>query len=472
MGIGAGVAILPACVGKKEEDTATAKHRHNKGPMTMRTNHNTGDVVSILGYGCMRLPVIKGESETEDSIDQEEVNRLTDYAIEHGVNYFDTAPVYCKGRSETAMGIALSRHPRNSYFLATKMSNFKPETWPHDKSVEIFENSLKNLKTDYVDYLLLHSIGGKAGDLEAMQTFDARFIDNGILDYLLEQKKAGRIRNLGFSYHGDVAVFDRMLREMDEGKIHWDFVQIQHNYTDWQHAKMSSENNTDSEYLYNELAKRDIPVIVMEPLLGGRLANVPGPVAAKMKARRPDESIASWAFRFAGSQKGILTVLSGMTYMEHLQDNLATYSSLEPITPEEDEFLQSVAVDILLNNQIPCTGCAYCMPCPYGLDIPTIFAHYNKCVNDDNVPRDKRSPRYAEARRAFLVGYDRQVPRLRQASHCIGCNHCVDECPQSIPIPERMHEIDDYVAQLRANTVGDVKVEEEAAVAFGTKKKE
>jgi hypothetical protein len=449
IGIGAAAATVASCIKSADNDSPAAKHK--KGPMTMRTNHNTGDRVSLLGYGCMRLPVIKGEDETIDYIDQDEVNNLTDYALKNGVNYFDTAPVYCKGRSEHAMGIALSRHPRNSYFLATKMSNFSPDTWPREKSIAIFENSLKELQTDYVDYLLLHAIGGSSDEYSSMQTFKARFIDNGILQYLQDQKKAGKIRNLGFSYHGDIAIFNHLLKEMDEGRAHWDFVQIQHNYVDWNHAKDVNESNTNSEYLYNELAKRNIPIVIMEPLLGGRLANVPASVAAKMKKRRPNDSVASWAFRYAGTLPQILTVLSGMTYMEHLQENINTYSSLDEITPSENEFLQEVAMEIILNNNVPCTGCSYCMPCPFGIDIPTIFAHYNKCINDDNVPRDTRNPRYAEARRAFLVGYDRKVPRLRQAAHCIGCGTCTMHCPQSIDIPAEMHNIDIYTQKLRAH---------------------
>lgn len=452
MGLGA-AAITASCLRKSDKSDASAPTLHNSGPMTMRTNHNNGDKVSLLGYGCMRLPVIE-ISETENEIDQEEVNRLTDYALEHGVNYFDTAPVYCKGRSEKAMGTALSRHPRDKYFIATKMSNFAPETWPREKSIEIFNNSLKNLQTDHIDYMLLHAVGGTAQGLDAMETFEERFIKNGILDFLKQQKTKGVIRNLGFSYHGDIAVFDRLLSEMDNGKQHWDFVQIQHNYVDWKHAPVINDNNTASEYLYGELEKRNIPAVVMEPLLGGRLAKAPQSVAAKMKQRRPNDSIASWAFRFAGTQPGILTVLSGMTYMEHLVDNLRTYSSLDPISDNEYKFLQDVAMEIVMNNEVPCTGCEYCMPCPYGVNIPAIFSHYNKCINEDMVPRSTEKEDYAKARRAFLIGYDRTAPKLRQASHCIGCGKCVYECPQDIDIPSRLHEIDQYVTNLRANDFG------------------
>lgn len=444
LGIGAVAGIATACGGKVV--TESNKKKEPDGKMTYRVNHNTGDSVSVLGYGCMRLPTVAGAKDDADpEIDQEAVNAQVDYALEHGVNYFDTSPAYCKGRSEHVMGIALARHPRDSYFIATKLSNFAPSTWPREESIAMFENSLKELQTDYIDYLLLHAVG--QGSFEAL---NGRYIDNGILDYLKEKKEAGVIRNLGFSYHGDVKVFDHLLEMMDRGEVHWDFVQIQLNYIDWNNAKKINERNTDASYLYAELERRDIPVVIMEPLLGGRLASVSAPIAAKMKQRRPDDSVASWAFRYAATRPGILTVLSGMTYLDHLKENVATYSPLDPISDEENEFLEVVAQEILQNDTVPCTDCKYCMPCPYGVNIPAIFAHYNKCINDDNVARDTRDPHYDKARRAFLVGYDRAVPRLRQASRCIACGNCLSECPQSINIPARLHDIDSYVDRLKA----------------------
>lgn len=444
LGIGAVAGIATACGGKVV--TESNKKKEPDGKMTYRVNHNTGDSVSVLGYGCMRLPTVAGAKDDADpEIDQEAVNAQVDYALEHGVNYFDTSPAYCKGRSEHVMGIALARHPRDSYFIATKLSNFAPSTWPREESIAMFENSLKELQTDYIDYLLLHAVG--QGSFDAL---NGRYIDNGILDYLKEKKEAGVIRNLGFSYHGDVKVFDHLLEMMDRGEVHWDFVQIQLNYIDWNNAKKINERNTDASYLYAELERRDIPVVIMEPLLGGRLASVSAPIAAKMKQRRPDDSVASWAFRYAATRPGILTVLSGMTYLDHLKENVATYSPLDPISDEENEFLEVVAQEILQNDTVPCTDCKYCMPCPYGVNIPAIFAHYNKCINDDNVARDTRDPHYDKARRAFLVGYDRAVPRLRQASRCIACGNCLSECPQSINIPARLHDIDSYVDRLKA----------------------
>ncbi len=444
-GLGALAGLAGACTSRSDTDSAVPQHKVD-GPMTRRLNHNSGDSVSLLGYGCMRLPVIDNPDapDGDGGIDQETVNAHVDYALEHGVNYFDTSPVYCKGRSEHAMGIALSRHPRDSYFIATKLSNFAPETWPRERSVEMFENSLRELRTDYVDYLLLHAVGN--GGMEA---FNSRYIDNGILDFLVAQKKAGRIRNLGFSYHGDIRVFDHLLAMMDRGEAHWDFVQIQLNYIDWHHAKEVNQRNTDAVYLYGELDKRGIPVVIMEPLLGGRLAAPTAPIVAKLKQRRPDDSAASWAFRYAGSPQRVLTVLSGMTYIDHLKENIATFSSLDPVTDDEKDFLEIIAAEILANNEIPCTDCRYCLPCPYGINIPAIFSHYNKCLKDDNVSRDIRDPHYERARRAFLVGYDRAVPKLRQADRCIACGDCVSKCPQSIAIPARLMEISRYVDKLK-----------------------
>lgn len=443
-------AVLAACTTSKDDDSnAISAADVPKDKMTYRTNNNTGDRVSILGYGMMRLPVegdFSGRENPDAPIDQELVNKEVDFAIEHGVNYFDTSPAYCQGRSETATGIALSRHPRDKYFIATKLSNFDPSTWPLEESQKMFHNSLKELKVDYIDYLLLHSVGGGK---DAIEEFNGRFMDNGLLDWLVEQKEAGKIRNLGFSYHGDIAVFDNLLAWHDSGDYHWDFVQIELNYLDWKHAKEINERNTNAEYLYAELKKRNIPAIIMEPLLGGRLANVPDAIVADMKRRDPKSSVASWAFRYAGTPDGVLTVLSGMTYMDHLMENIKTYSPLRPITPEENAFLETIADKLVALQTIPCNDCKYCMPCPYGINIPAIFVHYNKCIKEGNLVRNEQDNAYKRARRAFLVGYDRSVPKLRQAQMCIGCGQCEDHCPQRIRIPQELAKIDEFVEKLK-----------------------
>lgn len=407
--------------------------------MTYRTNPKTGDKVSLLGYGFMRLPKIPKKDGNGDEIDQNTVNKLTDYAIAHGVNYFDTSPVYCEGQSEHAMGIALKRHPRNKYFIATKLSNFDPKVWSREASLEMYHNSFKELQVDYLDYLLLHGIG-----MDGMEALHGRYLDNGILDFLIKEREAGRIRNLGFSYHGDIKVFDYLLST----DIKWDFVQIQLNYVDWKHA---SDLNTNAEYLYGELKKRNIPAIIMEPLRGGRLAQLDYKSMELLKHYDQEANSASWAFRFAGSPPDVLTVLSGMTYMEHLQDNIRTYSPLKPLTDKETEALEQVSQLYLSHPFVKCTACQYCMPCPYGLDIPGIFSHYNKCLTEGIYSDNVKDENYKKARRDFLVGYDRSVPRLRQANHCIGCGQCMPHCPQGINIPDEMQRIDKYIEQLKRN---------------------
>ncbi len=439
MGAGAALSVV-GCNGRGSADSV-ASDAVDPGDMTYRMTPSTGDRVSILGYGCMRLPTVK-DADGQDVIDQEEVNRSVDEALKGGVNYFDTSPAYCKGFSERAMGIALSRHPRQSYFIATKLSNFNPSTWPREKSIEMYRNSLRELRTDYIDYMLLHAVG-QGG----MENLHGRYLDNGMLDFLMAEREAGRIRNLGFSYHGDVEVFDYLLANHD--RYRWDFVQIQLNYIDWNHAKEVNERNTNAEYLYGELRKRGIPAVIMEPLLGGRLASVNNNLTARMKQRRPADSVASWAFRYAGSFDGVLTVLSGMTYREHLRDNLRTYSPLQPLTDDELAFLDMAARIILSYPTVGCTDCKYCMPCPYGIDIPSIFRHYNRCVNEGEVPSRSVDPDYERARKAFLVGYDRSVPRLRQAERCIGCGECVPHCPQGIKIPDQLARIDAIVEKLK-----------------------
>ena len=449
-------AVLAACTTSKDDDSnAISAADVPKDKMTYRTNNNTGDRVSILGYGMMRLPVegdFSGRENPDAPIDQELVNKEVDFAIEHGVNYFDTSPAYCQGRSETATGIALSRHPRDKYYIATKLSNFDPSTWPLEESQKMFHNSLKELKVDYIDYLLLHSVGGGK---DAIEEFNGRFMDNELLDWLVEQKEAGKIRNLGFSYHGDIAVFDNLLAWHDSGDYHWDFVQIELNYLDWKHAKEINERNTNAEYLYDELKKRNIPAIIMEPLLGGRLANVPDAIVADMKRRDPKSSVASWAFRYAGTPDGVLTVLSGMTYMDHLMENIKTYSPLRPITPEENAFLETIADKLVALQTIPCNDCKYCIPCPYGINIPAIFVHYNKCIKEGNLVRNEQDNAYKRARRAFLVGYDRSVPKLRQAQMCIGCGQCEGHCPQRIRIPQELAKIDEFVEKLKRSDPKD-----------------
>ena len=422
------LGALHGCSEKKDSTAA--------GTMTYRVNPKDLTKVSILGHGCMRWPVIKDEN-GNTTVDQEMTNQLVDYALAHGVNYFDAAPMYHDGDCERVTGVALSRHPRESYFIATKLSNFRDAS--REASMTMYRKSFEYLQTDYIDYYLLHSV-------KSLEMFNKRFKENGMIDFLMEERKAGRIRNLGFSFHGKKEAFDELMALHET--YHWDFVQIQSNYVDWNHA---SSRNTDASYLQAELDKRGIPSIIMEPLLGGRLAKVPEHIADRLKQREPGQSTASWAFRFAGTHESVLTVLSGMTYMEHLEDNLKTFSPLKPLTENELTFLEETA-EIMQNYPlVDCTECRYCMPCPYGIDIPAIFLHYNTCVNEGMVSTDSTTENYKKARRAYLVSYDRAIPSVSQADHCIGCGKCMQECPQGIDIPKEIYRISRYIKGIQRN---------------------
>lgn len=394
--------------------------------MTYRVQNGSGERVSLLGFGMMRLP--------RDN--QDLVNALVDYALEHGVNYFDTAPIYGRGVNEGIVGTALSRHPRNKYFVATKMSNYRSELWPLEKSKEMYYNSFKELRVDYIDYYLLHGIGQNG-----MKDFNPRFIDNGLLDFLLEERKAGRIRHLGFSYHGNVEVFDWLIDHNDT--YHLDFVQIQMNFLDWRHASLGEKNpDADAEYLYNKLLKNDIQAVIMEPFRGGALGKMTEGHTSQLTALRPDDTIARWAFRWVGSKPGVLTVLSGMNVMEHLVENCETFSPLQPCTEAENELLEKIADDISGIPVIPCTTCAYCMPCPYGVDIPGNFTVYNNAMHEGKLPLPpKGDPDYNSRHEAFVKAYFAAVPADKRAMQCVDCGHCLPLCPQQIRIPNQMGRI-------------------------------
>ena len=423
-----GLMVLEPLRAFADEPSQAAKRMQGPlgdGGMTDRVNHHSGDKVSLRGFGRMRLPR-----------SQEEVNTLVDYAIEHGVNYFDTAPAY--GNSEDVTGIALKRHPRESYYIATKMSNQRRNVQSFEESKKMYERSFKRLQVDYIDYYLMHSIGGSG-----MDDFRPRFIDNGLLDFLVSERKAGRIRNLGFSYHGNVEVFDWLIDHNDE--YHWDFVQIELNYVDWRHASLGNggwKKDADAEYLYNKLEKAGIQAVVMEPLLGGRLAKIPEEFSDQLKAVRPQDTPATWAFRWVGSLPNILTTLSGMSAMAHLEENVRTFSPLDPCTEQENALLARIADGMSGYPTIPCTACRYCMPCPYDVDIPGNFAYYNDAVNKKLLPLpDKSSPDYAKRAAEFKKGYKKAIDKKAWADKCMDCEECLKKCPQQIRIPNQMERI-------------------------------
>ena len=425
-GLAAASVGLAGCAPKQR---SAAEDKQGLGPEHMLQNFPG---IGTLGFGAMRWPL---KDQATGEIDQEAVNEMVDYALAHGVNYYDTAPVYLRGKSERATAIALLRHPRESYLIATKCSNFFGP-YSFEQGRDMFLQSLANFETDHIDYYLLHSISG----YEALKT---RFIDTGLLDYFMKEREAGRIRHLGFSFHGPGEGFDELVALHD--KYHWDFVQIQMNYSDWKHAT----RDVDAVHMYDKLTELNIPIVLMEPLLGGRLASQPAPITDMLKAERPDKSVASWAFRFVGSFPQIMCVLSGMTRMEHLKDNLETYLNFEPLTEAEFRLLEEVAIRMNEYPQVNCTDCKYCMPCPYGIDIPGIFRFYNDNVRAGTYVVSSEQKNYAKARKKYLLEYNKAIPTLRQADHCIGCKQCLEACPQRIDIPTQLRRIDEYIEALK-----------------------
>lgn len=402
-----------------------------------RTWDKMGETLGMLGLGCMRLPTKGGASGgfgRHQPLDQDAVNKMVDYAIAHGVNYFDTAPAY--GESEVVTGKALSRHPRSSFRIATKISNMNGRP-TLEAGKQMFETSLKNLQTDYIDFLLCHNIQNMAG-------FKTRFIDIGLFTWLREQKDKGRIRHLGFSYHGSNADFPALVDLYD-----WDFVQIQLNYVDWKEMSAgwgSSSGVTSSEYLYNYLVGKGIPVLVMEPVKGGALANVSDGVAAVMRERHPDLTPAANALTFVGSLPGVMVTLSGMSNMAQLMENVSLFTDFKPFDEQERAFMLTVADLYKSKGQIPCTACAYCMPCPAGVDIPGNFKVFNS-ASDALLSLDSDRKDLVDKRQAFLKLYNAQEKAVR-ADACVKCNACLPKCPQHISIPQHMERIRGLVAKL------------------------
>lgn len=379
--------------------------------------------ISLLGLGAMRIPVKPGTSE----YDQAEFNAFVKRLLDGGVTYYDTSPAYCRGQSERMLGeaFAASGYDRESYAVATKLSNFAPAQFPLVECKKMFASSLKNLRTSYLDFYLLHSIGGGG-----MPRFRERFVDNGAVDFCAERRAAGEIRHLGFSFHGDRKTFDWCMENHDKYK--WDFCQIQLSYLDWWHG--------EAKELYDALAAKNIPVVVMAPLAGGRLARYNWTLERALKPIDPKASLAEWAFRFVGGLEKVITVLSGMGEMEHIEEDLKIFSPLKPLDAKEVEALRLAADAMRRQNTIACNSCNYCMPCPYGLDIPAILNFRNRMISAETKP----------SAREVLKLYAEAVPEeLRRAEHCTGCNRCSPHCPQKLDIPAEIAAIDQWVEGLK-----------------------
>ena len=385
-----------------------------------------GDKVSLLGFGCMLLH--KLDTDKQD-IEYGQVQAMVYYAYAHGLNYFDTAFPYHMGKSEAFIGEALKKYPRDSFFLADKMPGWMLKT--REDGPKLFEKQLQRCQVEFFDYYLCHAIGQSDTD------FTVPYEQTGVFDYLQDQKAAGRIRRLGFSFHGTPERLEMLLPRYD-----WDFVQIQLNYLDWdlQQAKT----------LYDMLAVRNIPCTVMEPVRGGSLHSLCDQAVNILKADQPDHSPASWAIRFAASLPNVLTVLSGMSTPEHVRDNIATMTHFQPLTAHEHEVLHQALEAYRATGAIPCTACGYCMDCPSGVDIPEVFATYNRSATSLGlavfVPLLHHTNRHA---RTFAEAYS-ALPESARAHNCTSCGHCMEHCPQHIDIAERMQFIAGLAKELQA----------------------
>lgn len=353
--------------------------------------------LSRLGMGNMRLPLL----EDGKTIDRVKTQEILDYALANGINYFDTAYVYNGGDSEKAVGECMRKHPRESFYLATK---FNYGANPDYKAV--FEEQLSRLQTDYIDFYLLHCL--LPNNIE-------NYLNCGCIDYFLEQKEKGRIKYLGFSSHADVETLKRFADHHQ-----WDFAQLQINYFDW--------NYHDTQKEYKILEERNIPIVVMEPVRGGRLATLTPDTEAMLKKAHPDWSIASWALRFVESLPQVQVILSGMSNMEQIVDNCKTFSDPIDLTEEDKATLMEACEKFHSNLVVPCTACRYCTDgCPAGIEIPTFMQAYNTFkVEGGGIIKKLK---------------DHAFDSTAYPTDCIGCGQCTTHCPQSIKIPEIMEEL-------------------------------
>ncbi len=395
--------------------------------MENRIYARTGQSVSLLGYGTMRMPL---NSEEGSDINYDEGKKLIDRAYRAGVNYFDTAYRYHGGESENFVGEALSAYPRDSFYLADKMPGWMVGDEGAEKAKEIFADQLSKCRTPYFDFYLCHALGSQ-------EDFEKIYLAGGVLAYLDSEKEAGRIRNLGFSFHGSVAFFEYLMKLRK-----WDFCQIQLNYMDW--------DNQNAKELYRLSEEYGVQLIIMEPVRGGSLVTLCDEAVGILKGAEPDKSIASWAIRFAASLPNVLCVLSGMSNMEQVEDNCATMNDFRTLTDKDQTVLAGAIAAYNRAGTIPCTACRYCFECPKGIQIPEIFAVYNAAAAENRLPMSilHSEEELAAHKAAFLAAYD-AIPVEAQAHNCVKCGKCKEVCPQAIDIPRKLREIAGLVNRIR-----------------------
>lgn len=364
-------------------------------PQVFRNPFKGGLSLPSLGFGVFRMPM-------DTNISQ----KLVDTAMASGINYFDTAYTYLGGKAEDLCARLLAKYPRESYFFATKMPPMNPGSTPADLT-RIFDDQLKKSRVEYFDFYLCHN-------LQVNSWAHAKRV--GMVEFLQKKKEEGKIRNLGFSFHDT----PELLAEIAD--FHpWDFALIQLNYFDWIPYRSGEQ--------YEVLRKRNIPICVMEPLRGGLLANLGEKGNAVFKNAAPYATVASWAFRYVASLPGVFTVLSGMDCMEHLVENIQTFSNFKPITDAEKKIITAALEAYGSTGFIPCTDCKYCLPCPLEIDIPSVFTIYNQFKRTIDI-----RPRFPGIRQM-------ELKMLEQAKTCVSCKQCLNRCPQKINIPEAHRQV-------------------------------
>jgi predicted aldo/keto reductase-like oxidoreductase len=356
-----------------------------------------GLTTSLLGFGCMRLPQKDGH------IDYDESTRMIEEAYNGGVRYFDTAYVYNGGESERALGRAIKKFDRSTFFIADKLPVFNVKS--REQAEQMFNEHLERLGTDYIDFYLLHALN--------KGTWENNVKRLGLIEFAEEKRRQGKIRHLGFSFHDTPEVFREIIDSHN-----WDFCQIQLNYVDWT-AQRASE-------CYKMTAERNIPLVVMEPVRGGDLANPADEVKKIFLDAEPDRSVASWALRYVASLPNVRVILSGMSTMEQVKDNLATFNNLKPLDDKERAVIDRVNAALAAVPEIGCTGCRYCMPCPAGVDIPDNFRAYNNYQKYRNVRSTKNKFLNIEG----------------AATLCKECGACMKKCPQHLRIPEELKKVE------------------------------
>ena len=363
--------------------------------------------LSLLGFGAMRLPQM-----ADGTIDEEQVRQMTRLAMDRGVNYFDTAWPYHGGASETVMGRVLKDYPRESFYLATKYPGH--QILGEQNPAAIFEKQLEKCGVEYFDFYLLHNVNENS----IRNYMDPRW---GIVEYFRQQKRLGRIRHLGFSTHGSV---DMMRKFLDYCGADMEFCQIQLNYLDW--------TLQDAKGKYELLTERNIPVWVMEPVRGGKLASLGEGDASAMKAKRPEESVPAWCFRFLQELPNVTMILSGMSNLAQMEDNLKTFSAPAPLAADEHQLLQTIAEK--LKDSIPCTACRYCCDgCPAKLDIPLLLSIYNDLRCDAG---------------GSVIATMRVEALEHKPGSCVNCGQCSAICPQNIDIPAALADLAGRIAAL------------------------